>query len=86
MHFLGALFNLHSNYVVVKSMQQPPTDDYSIVQFVMAMSIVGSIHGYNLGQLSFVHVQRRSKMLKGRKRVLPKVFSKRQFGSSLIFP
>jgi hypothetical protein len=33
------------------------------------MSIVGSIHGYNLGQLSFVHAQRRSKMLEGRKRV-----------------
>ncbi len=31
----------------------------------------------------FVHAQRRSKMLKGRKRVLPKVFSKRQFASSL---
>jgi hypothetical protein len=35
-------------------MQQPPTHDYSIVQFVKAMSILGSIHGYNLGQLSFL--------------------------------
>jgi hypothetical protein len=39
-----------------------------------------------LGQLSFVHAQRRSKMLKGRKIVLPKVFQSINVDEFILTP